>query len=359
MVKKIKIFLGGSINYTNAQNLNCLALAKYLDKEKFIIYTLQYYSGMLKDQRGEIIGVNIFNCFRPAKISLYLGFLWGIWNCDVAYLPKSELWKYNRFLLWLFNKKSFSTVEGIFDEVAFNNAIKAYGSEKSFLSAKKYFTKLYSITAYMNQYNKEKFNIVTEPNTLYLGVENSFVPLANKGNTLNAILMIGNDLVRKGALEYLDIATKFDQIEFILAGSGNGKIDLNKEIKDRNIKNVKYVGMVSTTQLKELLNIVQLHILPSRSEGFPKVILETASAGVPSVIYNDYGADEWITTGENGWVVKTVDQMITLVEALVANPSKLQEASKRAVALAEKFDWKILVKDWEEVIIDVYNSEKN
>ena len=34
-MKKVKIFLGGYINYTNAQNLNCRALAIYLDKDKF------------------------------------------------------------------------------------------------------------------------------------------------------------------------------------------------------------------------------------------------------------------------------------------------------------------------------------
>ncbi len=35
MAKKIKVFLGGYVNFTNAQNLNCRALAKYLNKDKF------------------------------------------------------------------------------------------------------------------------------------------------------------------------------------------------------------------------------------------------------------------------------------------------------------------------------------
>ena len=41
--------------------------------------------------------------------------------------------------------------------------------------------------------------------------------------------------------------------------------------------------------MSELLKDMQLHIFPSRSEGFPKVILETACAGVPSLVYADYG----------------------------------------------------------------------
>ena len=44
-MKKVKIFLGGYINYTNAQNLNCRALAIYLDKDKFEIFTLVVHFG--------------------------------------------------------------------------------------------------------------------------------------------------------------------------------------------------------------------------------------------------------------------------------------------------------------------------
>ena len=44
-MRKKKIFLGAYLNYTNAQNLNCLALAKYLDKEKFEVYALTTHFG--------------------------------------------------------------------------------------------------------------------------------------------------------------------------------------------------------------------------------------------------------------------------------------------------------------------------
>ena len=32
---KIKVFLGGYINYTNAQNINCRGVAEHLDKNNF------------------------------------------------------------------------------------------------------------------------------------------------------------------------------------------------------------------------------------------------------------------------------------------------------------------------------------
>ena len=57
-MSKIKVFLGGYINYTNAQNLNCRAIAGYLDKDKFLVSTLTTHFG--KNERFE---VNTFNCF--------------------------------------------------------------------------------------------------------------------------------------------------------------------------------------------------------------------------------------------------------------------------------------------------------
>ena len=44
MTSRVKLFLGAYVNSTNAQNLNCLALAKHLDKSQFDITVLSLYS---------------------------------------------------------------------------------------------------------------------------------------------------------------------------------------------------------------------------------------------------------------------------------------------------------------------------
>ena len=101
---------------------------------------------------------------------------------------------------------------------------------------------------------------------------------------------------------------------------------------------------------------MDLHILPSRSEGFPKVTLETAAAGVPSIVYDDYGAEEWITSGINGWVVKTIDDIISVINDIKNNTEKLQEVSQEAIKLGESFDWKVRIKEWEKVIEELNNE---
>jgi glycosyltransferase involved in cell wall biosynthesis len=78
--------------------------------------------------------------------------------------------------------------------------------------------------------------------------------------------------------------------------------------------------------------------------------LECAAAGVPCIVYGDYGADEWITTGKDGYVVNTFDEAKAVIEDLIANPNKVLELSKNAIDLGKKFDWKVVIKEWENEI---------
>src|SRR5690606_34782811 len=138
------------------------------------------------------IGIKIFNCFKPARISIYLGFLWGIYNCDVAYLPKGEVWKWNRFLLKLFGKKSFSTVEGILDEDNLYSAVSVLGNYKNVLDSKSYFTKSFAITHFLGNFNREHHNILVETKALYLGCTTSiFINHEKKAEGLKKVVYVG------------------------------------------------------------------------------------------------------------------------------------------------------------------------
>lgn len=345
-MKKIRIFLGAYINTTNAQNLNCLALARHLDKEKFDIYALELYSGNLDNP--PVYGVKTFRCFYPHKISKYLGYLWGIYHCDVAYLPKGEIDGWNHFWLKRLGKKSFNTVEGILDPLAIESA----GGEKVAVDRYKAFEKLYSITNFMRTYNQQKYSIVSEEKILYLGTDiDTFLNETKQTSQLQNIVLIGNDLIRKGIDDYLTLAHYFPMLTFHIVGTGNGRIDVAQEIQKRNLENIVYHGGLTHSRLVELLQTIDLHLFPSRSEGFPKVTLETAAAGVPSLVYSDYGASEWITHRHDGFVVDTIDRMKETIEELIYSPVLLQTTSRNAIVLAKRFDWKVLIKNWEEMLL--------
>ena len=346
MKNKIRVFLGAYLNVSNAQNLNCKALAQHLDKGKFEVHALSIYSR----PEVKIPDVTIHKCFWPHRISSYLIYFKNIVFADVVYLPKGNKLGVLSFWCKLFNKKSISTIEGIFDEAARKNAIRISG--RNFIKYYQRFDKLYSITSFMKDYNSEKHQLYTEDKILYLGTDSDlFLNMDKKISALQKVVMIGNDLVRKGIYDYLSLAKQFEDLEFHIVGSGNDKIDVNEELKNRNLKNVIFHGLLSQDKIIELLDDIQLHILPSRSEGFHKVILETASAAVPTIMYDDYGAGEWIEHQKNGFVVSTIEQIADQIQELLEDKSKLQRTSKNAVLLGKSFDWKNKIQHWEEVFL--------
>ena len=352
---KVKIFLGAYVNSTNAQNLNCLALAEHLDKKIFDVFTLEIYSGNL--QNASIKGVRIFRCFKPLKISKYVGYLWGIYKCDIAYLPKTDIYRWNSFWIKLLKRKSFSTVEGILDKVAIKKASNLLGSYENVIDSYNQYDRIYSITKYLSKYNYKHHLLKSEQKTLYLGINlSAFLNKQIHAVSLRNVLIIGNDLLRKGIYDYFKIASHFPSLNFHIVGSGNGEININDLLAKEKLKNITYLGSLKGLEIFELLKTMDLHLLPSRSEGFPKVTLETAAAGVPSLLYSDYGSNEWITHHQDGFVVDTLEQMIETVRLLTNNPDLLKKTAINSVAMAKRFDWSILVKEWEEVIQSINNS---
>lgn len=353
-MKKIKLFLGGYVNFTNAQNLNCRALAKYLNKDKYEVAAMLFPTENIAVNH-DLDGVKLFKMRRPVKLWRYITYFRALLWCDVAYLPKGEIFEFNYAIARIFRKKTFITVEGVIDKESYQGMMSICNNDSGIRRLYNSCSKTFSITKFMSCKNKQLLNIKSD-GVLYLGVETSrfMSSAANKvdeNKNIN-VIFIGNDVKRKRVDEYLRLAKQFPTIKFHIVGGG-GNI-LNNEIFKLGISNVVYHGILNHEELSFLLQTMSLHVFPSRSEGFPKVTLETAAAGVPSVVYSDYGAAEWIDSGKNGFVVDEYNQIVDIIKDLQQHPEKLESLSSEAVAMAKRFDWSVLVKDWERAIEDTY-----
>ena len=271
------------------------------------------------------------------------GLLW----CDIAYLPSHERWKLAKWILRLTGKKGFKTVEGAFIGTNLEKAIAIEGDKEHIARSLTCTGNTYSITKWMRPVNERILGVVTKPTILYLGVDSEIFYNKVQRKKLTDIAIIGSNLFYKGLEDFFELAKRFPYLTFHVIGSGMGKVSPQDEVNRLELKNVACHGSLSHEQLSEVLKSIQLHVFPSRAEGFPKVTLETAAAGVPSVVYDDYGADEWITTGKDGFVVKTIDEMAAVIQDLFNHPEKLQPIADNARAMASRFDWKVRVKEWE------------
>jgi len=345
-MSEIKVFLGGYINYTNAQNLNCRAVAEYLDKDKIEVLTLTTHFG-----KNEIFEVNSFNCFRPFSFSKHLGFLWGIINCDVAYLPKhtdTPLWVLK--LAKLLKKPIFTTIEGNVTDLSKSNLISLFGSENKMKNHFSYFKQVFGISPFLIKETQSVISIKDTP--LLLGVSaHRFNPkIAQK---LRSIVFVGGLIKRKRVDEFLQLTKSYPQINFNIIGNGPEKDNLAKNASS----NVVFHGILSHAKMNEIFQQSDLMFLPAKSEGFPKVILEAASAGIPSIVYNTYGASNWMEHRKNGFIVNDFHEVKVIINELLNNSKLLQSVSENTKELANGYNWENVITDWEKVIVNLYNEK--
>jgi glycosyltransferase involved in cell wall biosynthesis len=345
-MKRIKVFLGGYINYTNAQNLNCRAIAEHLNKDQFEIYTLKVHFGYKKEDT-----LKSFNCFKPFSITKHFGFFWGIINCNVAYLPKhidTPFWVL-KLANWL-NKPIFTTIEGNVTDLSRSNLTELFRSQQRMERHFSCFNAVFGISKQLINSTNQVLSMREIP--LSLGVTVDSFSHYNK-ERLSSIIFVGGLIKRKRVYEFIALAELYPNIQFRVIGEGAEKENLQID----QPLNVTFLGRLHHKELDIVFSSSDLLFLPSKSEGFPKVILEAASAGIPSIVYDSYGASDWIDNKNNGFVVSAFNQIQELLDELLENPILLKKVSGNTHELAYRFDWKDIINDWETIIRDLYNGK--
>ncbi len=102
---------------------------------------------------------------------------------------------------------------------------------------------------------------------------------------------------------------------------------------------VDYIGYVDAADRRALYAGARILVLPSLHEGFGLPVLEAMALGVP-VITSDRGALPEVA-GDAGVMVKADDAagLAAAIAALLADPARAAQMSRRGVELAATFNW--------------------
>lgn len=139
-------------------------------------------------------------------------------------------------------------------------------------------------------------------------------------------------------LEGLSMLKSKEQIrEVIFAGEGIGRKEYEQKAAGTGIK-ISFRGMVSREELEKIYGESHLIILPSESEGFPKVIAEAAAYGCIPVV-SDVSSIGQYFNDTNGFLLKRIEksEIADKIELALSNRKKLKEMSMKCTAVAELF----------------------
>jgi N,N'-diacetylbacillosaminyl-diphospho-undecaprenol alpha-1,3-N-acetylgalactosaminyltransferase len=166
------------------------------------------------------------------------------------------------------------------------------------------------------------------------------------------VLMIARVLKDKGVEEYIKMANMLkDKAVFLYVG------DIDKGNKNSFIPewgSVKYLGF--RRDIKELISICDIFVLPSYREGVPRTLLEASAMGKPIVTTDAVGCREVVEDNKNGFLVpiKNYKELAKRIEILIDNQNLREKFGKYGRIKAEKeFDIKVVVRKYMEVYEEV------
>ena len=138
-------------------------------------------------------------------------------------------------------------------------------------------------------------------------------------------------------------------------GDGPLRKELEVQIKDNGLSHVLHLQGVSSNIVREYQNHSFI-VLSSRAEGFPLVLIEASSCGLPIVSFDcPSGPSEIVEHGGNGFLISPVgniDAMANRVMQLMADKSLRQKMGQRSLELSQRFKLENIAAEW----IELYNQ---
>lgn len=186
---------------------------------------------------------------------------------------------------------------------------------------------------------------------LPLGIDTSvFYGKTTFPTTTPRVVSAGRVDAHKRPAFMLELAMRFPDAEFVWFGDGAQREQLMVQITEKQLKNVRFPGPRSPTQLADEFRQSDIFVMPSRAEGVPKVTQEAAACGLAQVIFGFYEAPS-VVDGQNGFVVWSDEQFIDRVGALLNDRALASNMGKQGAVMArEKWNWDLVAQKWEETI---------
>lgn len=165
----------------------------------------------------------------------------------------------------------------------------------------------------------------------------------NFSSKLN-LLFVGGLVHAKGIMELMEVIEKQQLPESIAEVFivGNGPLYSEIKAKADKITNlrVNLLGHLNRSEVDKYYSQSHIIILPSLSEGFPKVIAEAASYGCIPVVTNISSISQYIINGETGFLLDNNSPVsISTTLKVVANHAGQKKISGNASKMVQIFTY--------------------
>lgn len=307
----------------------------YLPFKGEIGYYLNYlfFKKIIKNMKPDIINAHYLSGYGTlARLVNFKKTLVNVWGSDIYDFPKQNLLK-NRII-----EKNLSKINYI------ASTSNAMGNEiKKYLKIDK------------------KINIVP------FGINTSIFAPKNKEQKNKKELIIGivKSLEEIYGIEYLIRAFKIlteqnKQLKLVIYGEGKLKQSLKNLTKELKIEHhVEFKGYISNSLVPEVLNKIDIFVVPSNSESFGVSAVEAMACGIPVVASDADGFNEIIENGKTGYIVpkRNEKELAKKIDLLVKDEALRNKIGKQGrIKVKSTYEWEKNVDKMVEIYERIINN---
>ena len=187
-------------------------------------------------------------------------------------------------------------------------------------------------------------------------IPNGQLPLKPILHTEKIVLFLGRVTMQKGPEYFLraakKVVEKFDNVRFIMAGSGDMITACIREVADLGLgRYVTFTGFLRGRDVDRVFAMADLYVMPSVSEPFGIAPLEALSHNVPVIISKQSGVSEILTHAlkVDFW---DIDEMANKILAVLRHPPLQKTLRDHGTIELQKFSW----RDSAERLREIYQE---
>lgn len=195
-----------------------------------------------------------------------------------------------------------------------------------------------------------------------MGVDENFINL-NKRRNINGenheFLIVSNrNLIKLYNVPLLiraiPIILKANKnVKFIIAGDGEEKEKIIKEVRDLNLTEyVKFLGRIPHKEMPELLMKSDIYVSTSLYDGTSVSLLEAMASGCFPVVSDIPSNREWIKDGENGFLFHPKNEVLLankIIDAINDKELRYRSSFLNKSLIKEKALWPVCIDKIKEL----------
>lgn len=212
---------------------------------------------------------------------------------------------------------------------------------------------VFANNSYLSELVREKLE--REAPTIHNGIDRRyFFPAMSERKSAEPtiVLYAGSMRPYKRVPLVVRNAVRHSRARFRIAGIGEEEEICRKLTTELGCENVEFLGHLPPARLGEEMRRADVFFFPSMLEGHPQVLGQAAACGLPSVAMDIYRPD-YVVNGTTGFLVANDGELSEKLDLLIRCPEVRHSMAAAAAIHAQKFDWDVIARKWQEVFAQV------